>query len=291
MNHRTRGHNFALLIFGGLGDSAKESLKSILSINPLRICVAGDTSGQKWINELTPVSKRNCLCFHELPSEALRSLELDNSDKTSYYNFGHERFIKLTVFKWLLLHNALSQHPSQNQIIFSDLDVVWLHQPPLDIFAEERYVSCFAAVQDDTPQSRENSHFCTGIMLWKNTLDSLQVLDILYQNQLKNLLSGNLIPDEPTFNRWYLSSSTRNQIKSLDPKSYVIGHKFFHLLSSRGLKFNRAIAFHANYVIGEHAKFQRLRSVSMRQHRNWKWFVLFTNQLLIKLKSKIGLGL
>lgn len=291
MNHRTSRHNFALVIFGELGDSAEESLKSILSLNPLRVCVAGDTSGQKWIYELTPVSKKNCLCFHDLPTEALSSLELDNADKTSYYNFGHERFIKLTVFKWFLLRNALSQHPSQNQIIFSDLDVVWLHQPPLNIFAEERYVSCFAAIQDDTPPSQEISHFCTGIMLWKNTLDSLQVLDILYQDQLKNLLSGNLIPDEPTFNRWYLSSSARNQIKPLDPESYVIGHKFFHLLSSRGLKFSSVIAFHANYVIGEHAKFQRLRSVNMRQHRNWKWFVIFTYQVLIKLKSKIGLGL
>ena len=291
MNHRTMEHNFALVIFGNLGESAEESLKSIMALNPLRICIVGDASGQKWINELTPVTKRDCLCFHDLPAEALRSLELDNSDKTSYYNFGHKRFIRLTVFKWFLLHDALSKHPSQAQIIFSDLDVVWLHRPPLDIFAEERYVSCFAAIQDDTPTSQINSHFCTGIMLWKNTLDSLQVLDILYQNQLKNLLSGNLIPDEPTFNRWYLSSSAQNQIKPLDPESYVIGHKFFHLLSSRGLKFSSVIAFHANYVIGEHAKFQRLRSVNMRQHRNWKWFVIFTYQVLIKLKSKIGLGL
>ena len=291
MNHRTRGQNFALVIFGELGDSAEESLKSILSLNPLRVCVAGDTSGQKWINELTPVSKKHCLCFHDLPSEALSSLKLDNSDKTSYYSFGHERFIKLTVFKWFLLHDALSKHPSQAQIIFSDLDVVWLHQPPLDIFAEERYVSCFAAIQDDTPTSQIDSHFCTGIMLWRNTLDSLHVLEILYQSQLKNLLSGNLIPDEPTFNRWYLSSSAKNQIKPLDPESYVIGHKFFHLLSSRGLTFSRAIAFHANYVIGEHAKFQRLRTVSMRQHRNWNWVVIFSYQLLIKLKSKVGLGL
>jgi len=128
-------------------------------------------------------------------------------------------------------------------------------------------------------------------MLWRNTLDSLHVLEILYQSQLKNVLSGNLIPDEPTFNRWYLSSFAKNQIKPLDPEGYVIGHKFFHLLSSRGLTFSSVIAFHANYVIGERAKFQRLRSVSMRQNKNWKWFVIFSYQLLIKLKTKVGLGL
>ncbi len=117
------------------------------------------------------------------------------------------------------------------------------------------------------------------------------MLDILHEIQLKNLLSGNLVPDEPTFNLWYLSNSEKNQIKPLDPESYVIGHQFFHLLTSRGLKFSSVIAFHANYVIGVHAKFQCLRSVSMRQHRNWKWFVIFTYQLLIKLKSKVRLGL
>jgi hypothetical protein len=174
MNQRTVGLNFALVIFGNLGKSAEESFTSILALNPLRI------SGQKWINALTPVSKRHQLCFHDLPYETSKLLGLNNSDSATYYNFGHERFIKLTVFKWFLLHDTLGKHPHQAQIIFSDLDVLWLHQPPLNIFLEQRYSSCFAAVQDDTPPSKKHSHFCTGIMFWKNSLASAQVLDTLY---------------------------------------------------------------------------------------------------------------
>lgn len=279
--------NFALLVFGNLGKSAGLSLESIWQINPQRVCVAADNSGMDWINNHTPAANRSSLCFHSVPIEVLNTLGISLSEFPFYQEFGKESFVKLTAFKWLLLHDALSKHGSQLQIIFSDLDVLWLKSPNPNIFSADLYSQCFAVIQEDTFPTELKHYFCTGIMYWQNSIESLIVLDLIFKGQLNNITSGKMLNDEKTFNEWLITSPYQENFKPLSKSSFVIGHRFFRFLSSRNKTFRNVVAFHANYVVGESAKFRRLNTVALRQNNDWKWVLNLSLEIFKKFKSKI----
>ena len=76
------------------------------------------------------------------------------------------------------------------------------------------------------------------------------------------------------------------KIEQLNPGAYVIGHRFFQLLISRKLPFEEVIAFHSNYVVGEEAKYRRLKTIELRRNQDWKWAFFYLRELVIKLVQK-----
>jgi uncharacterized protein (UPF0332 family) len=255
--------NFCLLIFGHLGKSALISLQSILNLNPTKVCVLGDSSGLDWLLKSVPDSHRDSICIHNPPSKETFELNLNLSHEY-YSEFGKERFIKLTTFKWYLLLDALNKHGAIKQFIFSDLDVFWLNIPEPNIFLQAKFKDNNVIAQDDTPKGSAKKHFCTGIMFWTNNSESKKLLDALFQYQLKSNLEG-----------------------TLDDRTYVIGHRFFYLVIPFIFRFQNLHAFHANYVIGERAKFKRLRIVQLRHKGNYIWYFLFLSELLSFVISKL----
>ena len=273
---------FAILAFGKLGASAKLSLETILKLHNVRICVSGDLQGISWVRKNLGSIQLHKLCIHYIPNEELERLQLLTSDFLTYSNFGQERFIKLTTFKWYLISDIFKRHPQLKQLIFSDLDVYWLRNPIENIFALDEYSSCVAVIQDDTPLNKSKVHFCTGIMFWANTKDSIKILNRLYTAQMTTNVNGKFIPDEPIFNNWYEKLKDTSIIKALKPDQYVIGHRFFHLVLSFGFSLKNVIAFHSNYVVGEKNKKRRLFAIKYRLNRDARWIPFFLVELYKK---------
>ena len=278
---------FALIIFGKLGKSAKISLNSILKTGVTRICIAGDESGLNWIERHVSESQKHILCSHEIPKHDLLNLKLDLFSTNQYSIFGQERFIKLTTFKWYLLKSVLDTHDYLDYVIFSDLDVLWLKNPSLKHLKSNSLNHATVAIQDDTPVGALEPHFCTGIMYWLNTDESTKILESLYSIQFHENLRGNLIPDEPTFNNWFRSMARPVNIELLNPGKFVIGHRFFQLLISKNWPLKEVTAFHSNYVVGEKAKYRRLKTIKLRMHQDWRWVLFYLKEIVIKLLQKL----
>lgn len=278
---------FALIIFGKLGKSAQISLNSILKTGVSRICIAGDETGLEWIHNHVSESQKTILCSHEIPEHDLLNLELDLSSTNEYSIFGQERFIKLTTFKWYLLKSVLDAHDYLDYVIFSDLDVLWLKNPSLNHLKSSGLNRPTAAIQDDTPVGAMEPHFCTGIMYWLNTNESTAILESLYNIQFHENLRGNLIPDEPTFNNWFRSMASPVKIELLNPGAFVMGHRFFQLIISKNWSFKEVTAFHSNYVVGEKAKYRRLKTIELQMAQDWRWVFFYLREIVIKIFQKL----
>lgn len=284
-----RKPNFAvaLLIFGRLSESAAISLKSIVNLYANTICILADTSGESWIRQYEKVYNLPTICVHKPEEVDLQSLGLDLREANEYSEFGNERFIKLTTFKWYLLSDILIQHSELNGALFSDLDVLWRKFPEeLDIFAEDK--SGLAFIQDDSPLKSKKKHFCTGVMYWKNSGISKGILNELFTAQKQNIQKGNLIPDEPTFNNWYINSESNEGIVSFPEKEVVIGHRFLNLCTNHNsFNYKSFSCFHANYVVGERRKFLLLDTLSKRINGEITWIFGAVIYLIIKISEKI----
>lgn len=274
---------FAVLAFGCLGESAKISFKSIDSLNPRRIYVMADKSGRSWMEkEVMPYIRSNITLFE--PREVdLKELSLIQDEHLiDYSEFGKQRFIRLTAFKWDLIRRSLLD--SDSDIFFSDLDVIWLASPEKELAVED---DAIVWAQDDTPSRLKRKYFCTGIMLWKNSYDSINVLDELFENQCENILLGRDIPDEPTFNLLVRASQEMSKkTRALSAKTFVVGHRFF--FSFFNFRINHIIAFHANYVKGEQEKYRRLEAVRRRNVNDYSWIFLFFRCLLKEVRTRIN---
>ncbi len=279
---------FAIIAFGKLGQSAEISLLSMLSVGARRICVSGDPAGLSWVEATIPEDSKDILCKHIIPTNELAKLGLISKDEVNYSNFGEKRFISLTTFKWFLLKNVLEEHKNITKVYFSDLDVYWLQKPKIEFLNSTSDRTVLAQVQDDTPKNSTSTHFCTGIMVWRNCPESITVLNELYVRQLSYNTNGNLIPDEPTFNIWQKENSGFHEIGVLDRNCFVIGHRFFLI----GLSpINRIIAFHANYVIGEDLKLRRLMTIKFIKENNLLWIILYSYEICIKAFQKLSQSL
>lgn len=273
---------FSVLAFGYLGDSAKVSFKSIDNLRPSAIHVMVDKAGADWIDkEIRPVVSSR-IVLHEPRESDLKRLSLANaSSMTHYSDFGQERFIRLTTFKWDLIQRTLRD--SKSSVFFSDLDVIWLSLPITDFEADNESV---VWAQDDTPKKSNGNHYCTGIMLWKNTDYASQVLKHLFDLQCTRIISGQVIPDEPTFNLTVRNSNVLSMgTRSLNKETYVVGHRFF--FSFFNFKVASIIAFHANYVKGEKEKYQRLEAIRRRSINDYSWMILYFKSLIGEVKKRI----
>jgi len=252
-------------------------------VGPQNIFAMADVAGAKWIqSEIIPHIKTKVIILKPETSE-LAHLELTNALGQNYSNFGEERFVRLTAFKWLGILRAIRQTRPEG-VVFSDLDVVWLKRPEIEHHFEtgEKFVYC----QDDTPKNSTRKHYCTGIMFWPYSQENVSWLEELFTIQKNLIRSGQLTPDEPTFNSLVISDKKfANVVKSLSNQKYVIGHRFFFSFSSKN--FRKIIAYHANYVVGEQRKNDRMRAIILRSQKDSRWLIAYTMQLIRELSYRL----
>ena len=243
-----------------------------------------DYAGKSWVSEHISDDLKPRLCWHEPHEKSLDALNLADTGMHSYSEFGQERFISLTTFKWELLRKSLNDHADIEYALFTDLDVIWLKDPSLEIEKVFRNPSIQVAAQDDTPK-KGIQHFCSGVMAWRNSLENQHSLELLRSRQLERNISGDFIPDEPIFNQWF-QEGNRKKVVPLDPRKIVIGHRFFHLFLRKKFTFRDLQCFHANYVIGEERKRSRLEAVNFYDCRNLQWIFRFWREAVIYLQQR-----
>lgn len=286
MNLQTKSnYRVTLLVFGRLGKSAELSFSTIKNLNCESICVMGDKSGIEWISKIAEKFDYQKLCVHIPERKYLEALNLSNTEENKYSDFGNERFIKLTTFKWYLIKDVLTQHQNLSFTLFSDLDVVWLKEPSLNKFAQ--FDNTFLFVQDDSSLKSLTKHVCSGVMFWRNNNFSKETLKFLFENQLNANTEGKLIPDEPILNLWIKNSSRKDSFMLLPKSEYVIGHRFYHLIMKFGFSLNDLICFHANYVKGEKRKLRRMKILIDRLNKGTNWVIYFPIEILLKVWSKL----
>ncbi len=250
---------FCILVFGNLGEAGSISLRSLVDLPDIKICAMVDHIGRKWIESVLDAKSQQLFCYHLLskPATFIESRDID------YSNFGTSRFASLTTFKWKLIKESLVEQKDDDYVVFTDLDIFWRRKPHLELsFLEDKH-RC-AVFQDDSNES--GTKFCTGIMVWKNTVLSRKLLDKVNHYNIQLLKTSPRATDENAVNNLYRSSVEFNHFSSLPIKEYVIGHKLMQLILNRyPYRFDSFTAFHANYCVGLDKKTFLLRIASTNE--------------------------
>jgi hypothetical protein len=251
----------ALLIVGDLGPVGLRSLSSLDSLDPRRICIASDTLGKSWIQANIPKALSDSLCFHENSqiSSVLQRVQTD----TYYASFGTNKFIEIMVIKWLLILDIVKNHPGDQCIAYSDLDVMWKSSPDEEvrIFLNSPKL---LATQEDYNHRTGHIFLCPGIMFWRNSPEALELLTNLVKIHAQFSLGGNPMPDDKVLNGLINSEGLSPKVYLLPRAKYVIGHRIFDLVAQlRGFRLESTVCYHANYATTERVKLARMSASSL----------------------------
>lgn len=272
--------HFCILALGNMDEAGFISLKSIVGLEDIRICALVDVTGKRWIEQsLIRMNGSNNICYHTIDED----LNVESAEKF-YSNYGTKEFASITILKWTLIRQILMLHTESRFIVFSDLDVVWRVKPSFGIsFFDDK--SKHAAFQDDSNQY--GTKYCTGIMLWKNSEFSIDLLTKIENYNLNLINSNQNANDEFALNSWYRQNTDLNYFYTLPRHEYVIGHKIMSLLTNR-LPYNCShfIAFHANYCLGIKNKAILLNIVSNSSAKKLTKFKFLSLAMYVKLRTR-----
>lgn len=279
--------NFVALVIGNLGKSGELSLKSMLELNPNRLCYFSDGVGQKWVDSTIIKYKlsKKLLCKHKIKEEIYDELKIDNQI-SKHREFGQESFIRLTPLKWLLISQTLNKHKSEKYVVFSDLDVIWFSLPNFTTIKRNTIY-----IQNDFRPKSNKPYYCTGIMFWPQTTQVRHEAKNLYTFQKLLILRGKLIPDEPAFNLYIKQTSFKSKVSALDKNEYVIGHKTRKILRENNRSLHEIYAYHANYFTGDKQKTIAMKSLLSKKKKTAYWIFGLVAIYGIKIFNKIILNL
>ena len=238
----------AILVLGNLGEPAAKSLSSLENMDSLSVCVLSDEVGKVWIKENSTDKIKSKLCFHSTKEIESIISNLDYDD--NYVSFGSPRFFKLMILKWLLILDSFEMHENIHSCIYTDLDVYW-RKSPREVIGKlfEKEISLL--IQDDTTLDGSREFFCPGIMVWRNSKESQDIIKEVYEIQKKKIDSGQPFPDDKALNDWINQGKNRKKIKGLPKDLFIIGHRIIWLLIGiKGFSLKKTIAFHGNYSVG-----------------------------------------
>ena len=275
--------NFVALIIGNLGKSGELSLKSMLELNPNRLCYLSDEVGQKWVNSVVRRYKLNekLLCKHLIKQNIYNELKINNQIN-QHREFGQESFIRLTPLKWLLISQTLNKHKSEKFVVFSDLDVIWFSLPNFNTIKRNTIY-----IQNDFRPKSNKRYYCTGIMIWPQTTQVRHEAKNLFAFQKSLISLGELIPDEPAFNLYINQKSFKSKVTALDKSEYVIGHKTRKILIENNKSLHKIRAYHANYFTGDKQKTIAMKSLLSKKRKTAYWVFGLVAIYGIKLSNKI----
>ena len=275
--------NFVALIIGNLGKSGELSLKSMLELNPNRLCYLSDEVGQKWVNSVVRRYKLNekLLCKHLIKQNIYNELKINNQIN-QHREFGQESFIRLTPLKWLLISQTLNKHKGEKFVVFSDLDVIWFSLPNFNTIKRNTIY-----IQNDFRPKSNKRYYCTGIMIWPQTTQVRHEAKNLFAFQKSLISLGELIPDEPAFNLYINQKSFKSKVTALDKSEYVIGHKTRKILIENNKSLHKIRAYHANYFTGDKQKTIAMKSLLSKKRKTAYWVFGLVAIYGIKLSNKI----
>jgi len=256
--------HYCVVAIGDPGLLGDFSLKSIVDTSPLKVCALVDDLGAAWIEKFK-VQNAGTICVHFIKDSYSWVLK-DFKTETTFQDFGSDKFFRLMFLKWVILEECLSEIDINEYLIFSDLDVFWSKSlaNQLEEFSKS---SALLALQNDSTETRE--FYCPGIMIWKQSSATIELLRDIRDFHLNALSSEPLLPDDKAINRWLCTDENKKFLYALPKEKFVIGHRIFQLLREvEGFDLQELIAYHANYTLGSKLKLKRLIAVS--QTRRYK---------------------
>ena len=257
----------AILVLGNLGEPATISLSSLENIDSISVCVLSDDAGRAWIRQNSTDKIKSKLCFHS--TKEIENIISNLDHDIDYVSFGNPRFFKLMILKWLLILDSFKMHKNIHSCIYTDLDVYW-RKSPREVIGKlfEKEISLL--IQDDSTLDGSRQFYCPGIMIWKNSTESKNIIKEVFEIQKKEIDSGVPFPDDKALNYWINQNENRKKIKGLPTDLFIIGHRILWLLIGiRGFSLKKTVAFHGNYSVGIKEKTKLMEAASL-SHLSFK---------------------
>jgi hypothetical protein len=249
-------HCLSLLVVGDLGPVGLQSLSSMAVLDLHKICVISDDLGEAWLVQNVPDIHKEKLCFHSNPDISTILQRFENN--TYYAGFGTNKFIEIMVLKWLLLLDIFRKHPLFQFVIYSDLDVIWATSPTEEVQVFLNSAKPFA-IQEDFNNKTGRIFYCPGIMFWRNSTVSRDILKELVGIHNNSSSIGTPMPDDKVLNGLIVSKNLFLNLHVLPRNQFVIGHRIIDLVAQiRGFKLEDIICYHANYSTSERIKLSRM---------------------------------
>jgi hypothetical protein len=257
--------NFAILAIGDPGESGTRSLNSVLSLKPNKICMMVDQHGEAWLKNSVETYYKKKVCLHYIDKKVSTQLGIGLST-SHFHKYGEKHFMLLTALKWQIISESIKETKNSHFVVFTDLDVLWFKKPNTSKLDKSR-----VWLQNDSKPNSKNMHYCTGIMFWPRSNESIKYCKKLYKYQNKVNLSKNYIHDEQAFNKFIKSPGNKLRVEPLEVDSYLIGHRARKLLVKETDTLKKATAFHANYFKGASTKNLVIKSIESKTNSGIFW--------------------
>lgn len=266
MNYR-----IGILVIGELPFFSLLSLQSMAKVGFGNVCYVSDQKGDEWLRTSASEVKGIHFCKHENSKilDEISRLGLEGG----YVSFGNSKFFLLMILKWLLIIDMMAVHATSKYVLYSDLDVIWRQRPSADDIFMSRSEATLAIQDDSTFDGR--TYFCPGIMFWRNSGESKELIKAIFEFQKKEIENGTDMPDDKALNYVIQSEDLFQKVIPLDKKTFIIGHRFPYLMGGiNGFRLRKFVAFHANYVSGSQLKYRYMRGALNRPFNPLRIFYL-----------------
>jgi hypothetical protein len=178
-------------------------------------------------------------------------LEIQSFETTErYQDFGSAQFYKAVIRKWTLFQRILDL--GFNNVIYSDLDLVWVRDASVEIENYFQKQDVEIAVQSIT-QSPAHPSLCMGFFAFKNTQFVREFIEkCLYLHEMY-LDAERFLGDDEVITEMYMKIEYDERIRELPQTTFPVGQSI-NLFKGRkaipGMATISPFIFHANYVIG-----------------------------------------
>ena len=190
------------------------------------------------------------------------------AESKRYQDFGTVAFYELVQLKWALFRKISDL--GYKQIIYSDIDVVWLGDAALALEKTfELFDRAHILVQSFT-RSPQDSLLCMGIFAFRNSEVSRKFIEICESEHKEALFEKKNIGDDEIVTSVHRKLGFPEYVRELPQSTFAVGN-FLDLYSTKshfpGVHKPIPLIFHCNYVVGLRNKRLMLRLLLNSQQR------------------------
>jgi hypothetical protein len=209
-----------------------------------------------------------------------------------YVPFDNDDFFDLVRIKWVMFEEVLRNNEG---LIYTDLDVIWLedvHESFRSYF--ENNPEVYALVQDSSTQI-EDTQLCMGLFACRSNDLTRVLLNTCAKLHEDGRSLGLRYSDDSAISDFYRVNKRSIGLQRLPQSLFPVGNMtnlFLPVSIFRGLRPNKPMVFHANYVVGVRRKLALLRLISLIYDRSIikliRFGVAYVLALTIALLKKFG---
>lgn len=241
----------SMFLTGGLKEEAENCIHTLKNhkLDDKLIVTALDDEAYQYISKLNVKTEK-------------RKTNLKNEA-----DFGTKDFYEITYNKLDIIKQNLEKY--NKVVIYSDTDIVFLQDITDDV---NKFISNSAdiLIQDDSPNFKNSTNYCSGFMIFKPNKICIEVLEeakrIMKENWDKR--GGGKLADQKAIQESMNNLKSQNKtikLELLDLKEYPNGARYFNNINTI-YKTHKPKIVHNNYIVGTKNKIERFK-------KNNLWFI------------------